>query len=354
MPDLEKISGENLVGMQEKREGCYNCPMRCGGIMKQGRGKYKYDAGAHKPEYETVGAFGSMCLNSNIDSIILANDICNRQGLDTISTGSTIAFAIECFENGIISQKDTDGIELTWGNHNSIIAMLKKIVKREGFGSILADGSKIGAQKIGNGSEEFAIHIKGQELPMHDPRAQIRLGLGATYKGSPAPGRHTRASGEGEFRHPDLEKPPYDLDSFENRGGEQKRITNHINAVSSAGFCLFGLISLPLNASNEFLNCVTGWDIDFDEYVKIGERIANVQQAFNIREGLNPLEFRVPKRVYNTPPPQEGPIAGRRCDIELMVRDWYDEMGWDIHSGKPKKHKLEQLGLKDVAEVLYP
>ncbi len=353
MPDLEEISGENLIKRQQKRYGCWNCPMHCGGIMKPGLGEYKYAAGVHKPEYETIGAFGSMCLNSNIESIILANDMCNRQGLDTISTGCTIAFSIECYENGIIGQKETDGIELTWGNHSAIIAMAEKMARREGFGDVLADGVKVAAAKIGKGAEKYAMHIKGQEPPMHDPRAQIRLGLGATYKAAPAPGRHTRASGEGEFRHPDLGMPPYDLDSFENRGPEQKRIMSLTNAAASAGFCLFGHITIPLNATHEFIHCVTGWDIDFDELILIGERIANVQQAFNIREGLNPLEFHVPDRVYKTPPPDRGPLVGRGCDIELLVRDWYTEMDWDLQSGKPGRQKLEQLGLEDVARVLY-
>jgi aldehyde:ferredoxin oxidoreductase len=231
--------------------------------------------------------------------------------------------------------------------------MTEKIARREGFGDILADGVQVAAGKIGQGAEKFAIHIKGQEPPMHDPRAQIRLGLGATYKAAPTPGRHTRASGEGEFRHPDLGMPPYDLDSFENRGGEQKRIMSLTNAAASAGFCLFGHITIPVNATQEFINCVTGWDMNFDELILIGERIANVQQAFNIREGLNPLEFHVPDRVYKTPPSEKGPLAGRHCDIDLLVRDWYKEMDWDIHSGKPKKQKLEKLGLKDVAKVLY-
>ena len=151
--------------------------MHCGGIMKEGQGEYKFAAGIHKPEYETIGAFGSMCLNSDPDSIIVANDICNRQGLDTISAGCTIAFAIECFENGIIGPKDTDGIELAWGNHRAIIALAEKMAKREGFGDILADGARVAAETIGNGADQYAIHIKGQELPMHDPRAFHGLAL---------------------------------------------------------------------------------------------------------------------------------------------------------------------------------
>jgi aldehyde:ferredoxin oxidoreductase len=354
MPDLELIGGENLVKLQEKRYGCWGCPMACGGSMKEGKGEYKYPAGVHKPEYETVGAFGSMCLNTSIESIIMVNEICNRHGLDTISTGCTIAFAIECYENGIINKKDTDGIELTWGNHKAIVAMTERLAKREGFGDVLADGAKVAAEKIGKGAEEFAIHIQGQELPMHDPRSQVRLGLGATYKGGTAPGRHTRGSGEGEFRHPDQGPNPYDLNSFENRGGEHKFVTDMVNGVSSAGMCLFGYVTMPLNAVPELLSCVTGWKINLEDLLLIGERIANIQQAFNIREGLNPIQFKVPSRAYKTPPPDRGPIAGRYCNVDVLVKDWYTEMAWDIQTGKPSKRKLEELGLEDVASELYP
>ena len=189
---------------------------------------------------------------------------------------------------------------------------------------------------------------------MHDPRSQIRLGLGATYKAVPTPARHTRGSGEGEFRHPDMGPPPFDLNSFENRGGEHKRITCLLNAVSSAGFCLFGYLTMGLNATHEFLSCVTGWDTDFDALLLIGERISNIQQAFNIREGLNPLKFRVHERVHKSHPPDRGPLAGRHCDIDLLVKDWYTEMDWDLSAGKPTERKLKELGLEDVIASIYP
>ena len=321
--------------------------------MKAGNGEYCYEAGVHKPEYETVAAFGTMCLNTSVESIIMLNDICNRYGLDTISAGCTVAFAIECYENGLLTRQDTDGIELTWGNHRAIIATVEKMAKREGFGDVLADGARVAAEKIGGGASEYAIHIRGQEVPMHDPRSQIRLGLGATYKACAAPARHTRGSGEGEFRHPEQGAPPYDLAFFENRGGEHKIVTNQLNAVSSSGMCLFGYLVMPHDATHEFLNCVTGWDLDLQELQTIGERIANIQQAFNIREGLNPIEFAVPLRVQTTPPPSEGPIAGRCCDIDRLVKDWYLEMDWDIHTGKPSRTRLENLGLSDVARILH-
>ena len=353
IPDAAAIGGQNLIKHQKRRFACWGCPIGCGGILKAGN-DYPYRDGVHKPEYETVGALGAMCLNSNLESIIMANEICNQHGLDTISVGGTIAFAIECYENGIITEKDTDGLEMTWGNHQALVTLTEKMAKREGFGEVLADGVRVAAEKIGKGAEQYAIHIQGQELPMHDPRAQIRLGLGATYKAAPTPGRHTRGSGEGEFRHPDQGSPPYDLDSFENRGEEQKRITGLLNVASSAGMCLFGYIVLPWAAMPEFINHVTGWDLTYDAVEVIGERIANVQQAFNIREGLNPVEFKVPSRLYKAQPPYDGPIADRTCDVELMVKDWYTEMDWDVKTGKPSREKLEALDLKDVAQALYP
>ncbi len=352
LPTVEWIGGEQMVKLQERKYGCWGCPMTCGGHMKAGQ-KYPYPAGVHKPEYETVGAFGTMCLNTDLESIILANDLCNRYGLDTISAGAAIAFAMECYANGLISRKEADGIDLTWGNPQAVIALTEKIGKREGFGNILADGVKKAAEMIGRGSEKYAVHAQGQEPPMHDPRSQIRLGLGATYKAAPAPGRHTRGSAEGEFRHPDLGPAPFDLNSFENRGKDHKRVTCMLNALSSAGFCLFGALTMELKSNYELLNCVTGWEVDFDGLLITGERIANIQQAFNIREGLNPLQFAVHERIYKSYPPDRGPNAGRHCDIDLLVRDWYREMDFDLESGKPSRVKLQELGLGDVLASLY-
>ena len=136
--------------------------------MKGGTEEYNI-SGGHKPEYETLCMFGTNCLNNNLDSIIMANDICNRYGLDTISAGAAIAMAIECYENGLITREDTGGIEMTWGNHKAIVAMTEKLARREGFGDILADGVKAAAEKIGKGADKFAMHIQGQEFPAHDP-----------------------------------------------------------------------------------------------------------------------------------------------------------------------------------------
>ena len=162
-PNASAVSDDAIIGLQRKRYACYRCSVGCGGLMKAGK-EYDYEEGAHKPEYETLAAFGSMLLNDNAESIIMANDICSRYGLDTISAGATIAFAMECYDNGLITKADTDGIELTWGNHRAIIAMTEKLAKREGFGDVLADGTKVAAERIGKGSDKYAMHAGGRGI----------------------------------------------------------------------------------------------------------------------------------------------------------------------------------------------
>ena len=168
-PTAEKIHKDNVTKYQVKKFACRDCPIGCGGIVKVEGGPYDLPKG-HKPEYETLASFGSLCLNDDVESIIKANDICNRYGLDTISAGTTIAFAIECYENSIISKHDTDGIDLTWGNAPAIITMLIKLARREGFGDVLAEGSAIAAKKIGKGAEKFISHSKGADLDQVDIR----------------------------------------------------------------------------------------------------------------------------------------------------------------------------------------
>ncbi len=351
-PGVAAISDQNVVNLQAKRYACWRCPIACGGLMKAGTGRYKYAAGVHKPEYETLAAFGTMCLNDNLESMVKLNDACNRYGLDTISTGVVIAFAIECYENGLITDKDTDGIQLRWGNHQAIVTMTEKVARREGFGDVLADGVKVAAEKIGKGAEEFAIHIHGQEVPMHDPKRFIHYGT--TYLDA-TPARHTQGN-EGMTGMPasGLELPPFDPQSCAGRG-EVHKITNNLGHVMNcAGVCSYGYSSMDASALPEFLNLVTGWDYGIDDLLKIGERIANIRQAFNIREGISTSDFKVPNRVLGRPPLQAGPTAGREIDIETLRREYLLAMDWDPESGKPSKRKLLELGLEDVAEALWP
>ncbi|HEY32855.1 MAG TPA: aldehyde ferredoxin oxidoreductase family protein [Dehalococcoidia bacterium] len=353
-PNSEPIGADAVIERRSKRFACYLCPIGCGGYMKAGTGEYKYKAGARRPEYETIAMFGTNCLNNNLESIIKANDICDRHGLDTISTGATIAFAIECFENGLISKTDTDGIEMTWGNHRAIVAMTEKLATREGFGAVLADGVKVAAEKIGKGADKYAMHIQGQELPAHDPKGAFFYATG--YRLDPTPGRHFVGSELSMGpEHPKGLLPRFDHGSFAGRGEARKIGGNFHHALVCAGMCLFVYWAYPnVEPIAEFMRAVTGWDITNDELLRTGERISNIRQAFNIREGLNPMEFKVPDRVLGQPPHTEGPLAGVTIDEKTLDKEYLAAMDWDLKTAKPSKKKLLELDLADVAQELWP
>jgi aldehyde:ferredoxin oxidoreductase len=353
-PDAEPIGADAVIERRAKRFACYLCPIGCGGYMKAGTGEYKYEANSRKPEYETIAMFGTNCLNNNLESIIKANDICDRYGLDTISAGATIAFAIECFENGLITKEDTDGIEMTWGNHKAIVAMTEKLAKRQGFGAVLADGAKVAAEKIGRGADKYAIHIQGQELPAHDPKHSFHYAT--SYRLDSTPGRHFVGSELSMApAHPAGLLPKFDHKSFAGRGEARKIGSNFHHALVCAGMCLFVYWAFPnVDPIAEFMRVITGWDVTNDELLKTGERISNLRQAFNVREGLNPLQFKVPDRVLGIPPKKEGPVVGVTIDEETMDREYLAAMDWDLKTAKPSKKKLLELNLKDVAQELWP
>jgi aldehyde:ferredoxin oxidoreductase len=291
-----------------------------------------------------------MCLNDNLESVIMTNDICNRYGLDTISTGAVIAFAMECYEKGLITDKDTDGIQLKWGDHQAIVTMTEKLARREGFGDVLADGVEVAAEKIGKGAHEFAIHVHGQEIGMHDPRCRISwamIYLDAT------PGRHTHGGSGILIPSSGLELPPFDPRSCAGQGEAHKICNNFEHVMQCAGVCMFGYLRLEANSLPEFLNLVTGSNHNINDLLKIGERIVNMRHAFNIREGVSITDFEIPNRVLGHPPLQTGPTAGNEIDIETLLREYLAVMDWDPDGGKPSRAKLLELGLEDVAEVLY-
>jgi len=349
-PDPLPIGGDALLPRQLKNTGCYRCPIGCEAIMKEGTGEYHYDAGSFRPEYETVAMLGTDCLNNNPESILKMNDVCNRYGIDTISTGAVLAFATECYENGLIGKADTDGVEMTWGNHRSLVAMTEKIARREGFGDVLADGVRVAAARIGHGAERYAIHIHGQEVPAHSPLASINMAI--TYLANATPARHTQGS---EEHHPEGLLPEFNRRSQEGRAAVHASGSNFQHSLAACGMCLFVYMHLPhVEVMTEFMQAVTGWDITTEELLTIGERIANLRQAFNIREGLNPVQFNIPGRVYGQPPHQVGPLAGVTVDAERLVRQYLKEMDWDLETARPSKAKLLALGLDDVARELWP
>jgi aldehyde:ferredoxin oxidoreductase len=333
VPDASGLHRDVVIANLDKRTGCWRCPAACKGFLKKGTGEYKYPAGNHRLEYETIGAFGANCGNTSVPSIEMASHICNAYGMDTISAGTIIAFAMECYENGIITKKDTDGIEMTWGNHRALVAMTEKIAKREGFGDVLADGVKIAAERIGKGADKFAVHIGGQEVGMHDPRVLGHQFAGmpssAMYWMSSTPGRHTQAFGSASF-------------------------ISHLNNALGTCMILFTWQTARGPYFQRVANAVTGWDFSTEDYLRCGERIANMRHVFNLREGLNPLEHFIHGRVYGNPPLKEGPLAGVTSDLKEEAWWHLGALDWDRKTTVPSRQKLLALGLDDIAAELWP
>ena len=348
-PDAAPFSAQGITARRVRKYGCYRCTIACGAYMKAGRGEYDYAEGCHRPEYETLALFGSNCLNNNIESIIKANDLCNRYGIDTISAGAAIAFTMECFEKGIVTAEDTDGIEMTWGNHRAMVAMVEKLAKREGFGDIIADGVKKGARRIGKGADEFAMHIRGQELPGHDPKMDYHWGL--AYVLDPTSARHTQNA---DVFQPLTKVIQHDRLSYSGLSPEFTVDSMIHHVVNSTGMCAFVYSCFPrAEVLSEFLEAVTGWESDIASLTTDGERILNMRQAFGAREGINQASNKVPGRLLGHPPFREGPHAGISIDEQDWFKDYFAKFGWDLGTGKPTKEKLLALGLEDVAEVLW-
>ena len=308
---------------------------------------------AHKPEYETLAAFGPMCLNDDMESLIYANELCNLYGLDTISAGATVAFAIECYESGVLSKADTEGLELTWGNGDAHVALLEKMCRREGLGDVLADGAKWAAERIGREAQALAMHAGGEMLAMHDPRCFP--GWGATYVSDSTPGRHTRG-GTAFAEHGGVNERayagmgiPFKMERYDptGKGAYHAKLAGWQHWVNTSGACLFAVDSMPL----DFLGCmnaITGWDLTYEEVTETGGRIATLLHAFNVREGFKPGDFRLPERARGNPPLTAGALNGVTVDTEALKRQFYEAMGFDADSGAIDPARILALGLEDV------
>lgn len=330
---------------------CYSCPLGCGGICTT-TGKYKE---THKPEYETVLALGGLCMNEDLESIFYLNELLNRAGMDTISAGGTVAFALECYEAGILTKEDTDGLELTWGNTQAIVALIEKMVRREGIGDILADGSRIAARKIGKGASAYAIHAGGQELPMHDGRNDP--GFNIHYSVEATPGRHTIGSQLWWYEMYQLWKkvkglPRPKLFYHKDKkyaGDEEKAVvaaacSKYMNIANGAGLCKFGLfIGAKRIPVFDWLNATTGWNRTPEEYMEIGERIQTTKQLFNVKHGVDPKSFKVNDRVLGRPPQKEGANRGRTMDIEKMMAGYWSQFGWNPETGRPDPERQYEI-----------
>jgi len=347
-----RVSWDGMAKYVKKKYACTGCPIGCGSILDLEAGEY-HVTDAHKPEYESLAAFGPMCLNDDMESLVYANELCNLYGLDTISAGSTVAFAIECFENGLISKEETDGLELRWGNSDAIIGVLRKMCLREGIGDILADGAKRAAERIGRGAEKLAMHSGGEMLAMHDPRCYP--GWGATYVSDAAPGRHTRGGtafaehgGVNEIVYPAIGVPTK-LERYDTvgKGKYHAILAGWQHWVNTSGVCLFAVDGMPM-AFLDCMNAITGWDLDYGEIIETGKRITTLLHAFNLREGFKPDDFKLPERVNGNPPMKAGGLKGVTIDSEALKRQFYEAMGFDAATGQISEEAIGRLGLREV------
>jgi aldehyde:ferredoxin oxidoreductase len=239
---------------------------------------------------------------------------------------------------------------MTWGNHPSIVTMTEKLAKREGFGNVIADGVKIAAERIGKGAAEYAMHIQGQELPAHDPKHDFHWGV--PYMLDPTPARHTQNA---EVFRPLGQVVQLDRKSFVNEGNEYRISSALHHVVNSSGMCAFVYSCVPdTGVLAEFMSAVTGWDLTVEELIKTGERIANIRQAFNVREGRNLTQFKLPGRLLGKPPLKKGPLAGVTIDEDALFKEYLAAIDWDPETAKPSRKKLQELGLKDVVQELWP
>jgi aldehyde:ferredoxin oxidoreductase len=327
---------------------CKSCPIHCGSIYTVPPGPFSGEP-CEGPEYETLYSFGGEIGNSAPALVIEANRLCDDYGVDTMTAGATIGFAMECYEKGILAKNDLDGIELTWGNQAAIMALLKKMVLREGAGDLFADGSRIAAQKIGKGAEKYAIQVKGLELAGYDPRGL--KGLGLNYATAPLGASHCVGQCPQEL----MGTGPNDRFASAGKGSMCMMNQDKVAAFETGIVCIFPMQFHLIDFAGlaAMLQAATGIEQFGDEnYVKlVGERIWNLERAYNVREGFTRADDRLPARFLEETHP-EGPLAGITVELEAMLDEYYDVRGWDKKTGRPTRAKLEQLDLKDTADEL--
>jgi len=356
-------------GKQDRlgRDTCYACTVRCKRVVEITEGPYQVDPHYGGPEYETTSTFGNYCAIDDLAAICKANELCNQYGMDTISCGATISWAFEAFNEGKLTLEDTDGLDLTWGNAESMVVLTEKIAKREGFGDLLAEGSEHAAKKIGRGTEAYLITFKGQEAPAHMPR--VKRSLAVIYAANPFGADH-----QSHEHDPAIED---DFEYYAERmallgfseGVEPRSLSEEkirfaavsqrmYSAMDSLNLCqfvfgpawqLFGPADMV-----ELVRAVTGWeDVSIDELLMVGERRVNMMRAFNAREGFDRQNDVVPAKLFK---PLKGGVSDGwkldRDEVESALDKYIEICGWDVKTGNPTRAKLDELDLGWVADQL--
>ena len=356
-------------GKQDRlgRDTCYACTVRCKRVVEINEGPYKVDHHYGGPEYETTSTFGNYCAIDDLHAVAKANELCNKYGMDSISCGATISWAYEAFNEGKLTLEDTDGLDLTWGNAESMVSLTEKIAKREGFGDILAEGSERAAKQIGRGTEAYLITFKGQEAPAHMPR--VKRSLAVIYAANPFGADHQSSEHDPAIED-DFE---YYTDRLAVLGFHEQQAPRSLSdekirfaaasqwmysTMDSLNLCQFVFgpawqLYGPTDVVT-LVKAVTGWeDITFDELQSVGERRVNMMRAFNAREGFDRGDDVIPEKLFK--PLKGGTSDGwklDRAEVEAALKKYYEVCGWDVNTGNPTRAKLEALDLSWVADQL--
>ncbi len=344
VPNWEELESSEYLKLLVRKTGCYSCMVHCGSITKIGRTKYA-GAWTEGPEYETIWAFTGPMAKADIGLTIAADKLCDDLGLDTISTGSTIGFAYELYEKGLITKKDTGGLELTYGNSEPVMELIRQIAYRKGIGDLLAEGSREAARRIGKDAEQYAIQVKGLELPAYDPRGAKAHGLnfltcpiGADHNtgyapqeifGAPVPKEYDRFTPEEKG---ELTKWNQDVTAFLETG----ILCSFMPSMGMLSDEVYGKLLVGATGVKEFADPAYLWHV--------GEKIFNLERMFNVREGFGKKDDAFPRRITEESVP-EGPGAGQVFEQEKMLTDYYRARGWDTETGIPTEKKLKELGL---------
>lgn len=348
---VQEVSGQRLAETIFVRHShCFACPIGCGKVVALTEGPYAGVRG-HGPEYETMAGFGGNLTIGSLPAVVRLNDLCNRLGLDTISTSGVIAFAMEAWEKGLLGPRDTDGLDLTWGNAEAAMELVQRIARREGVGALLGEGVRRAAAQLGPEAEAFAIHVKGLELPYHDPRGFVDMGL--NYATANRGACHLESisywPGYGVMIPEINTKGPYNR--HDSRGKERVVYDhqNYIGTFNPLGLCKFiikGLVGPDRIA--HILCLATGWDWSSQDLLRTGERLFNLKRLINLRYGVSREDDTLPRRMLTEPRPTGG-SAGVLPDLDPMLEGYYRLRGWDAE-GRPTQATLRRLGLDEFVE----
>ena len=347
----------------KERDTCYACTVRCKRVVEVKEGPYRADPRYGGPEYETLSTFGSYCGIDDLKAVATANQLCNQYGMDTISCGATVAWAMDCYENGLLTTDDTGGMELHFGDAEVMVRLTEMIARREGIGDLLAEGSARAAARLGRGSEELVVAVKGQEVPAHMP--QVKRSLALIYAVNPFGADHQSSEHDPSWKaHParlaeigltDPPQPNKVLNESKVRFALQTQYA--YSCLDSVNMCqfvfwpawhLYGMAQLA-----ETVQAVTGWPVTVEELMRVGERRLNMLRAYNAREGIGREADTLPKKM------QKALIGGRSDGISVTAEEveqakdtYYAMAGWDVGTGNPTRAKLEELGLGWIADQL--